>query len=1019
MKSTLRKVFLVTIIMAFFAICFAICSSAASYTITYYQGDTAKTKEIYSDTEEVTLRDKKYCNGSNTFYGWCADDGTIYAPGSKITLTRDMKVYEACGKIANTEAEMISYFNDSDWTYIKLGKDMNIQERLPAYNGWQVHVLDLNGHNLTITNTEWGTGGTRNGVVFVGNGTINFTSTKPDNGAFYQSAIHGYGDTGGTVAPQRLWIGKGVKIVSNVPLVRMTNDATNMSPTQFLEIWGDVTCPYLAWTQGIDDVDVNIYPGAKVTITSIKFPLVRDVSAYDDVKIMGLNMYGGTFNFPEGFKGFVTDDDSLKECFPVSINGGTFNMDIAKYISVDYKTVNNGNGTYSIEPNICPSSPTQKHKYLATDITVTCEEDGYIDYKCDYCQDEYRSQRFALGHNTITLKLADMKNTKRETVAGQYSHTCSRCGNIEYTYFYPDPKEAYITVKVKYDRDGVTKTDTLRLRGEDLFGFSIDKDSDAEAETYITGFGSPSIRYTFDDGREEKFKTSDIVALEIPLGTTKIAGDITVLRENAHVQELTLPLSLEIVENNAFRDMKNLSKVNGIEHISDTIGEYAFAKSASSTPVILDTLKVNAKTVKSNAFRNVLATRVIIGSRVKTLNDAFYLDSDIATIEQNYDNRRGMLKEVFIEKISELFPIDQYPEMWATPKQASALYSALDADTKAKIFSSASLTSALLTKANIYYDHKYDVTVHAPTCIADGYTGYECQYCGLGTKTDFVSHEGITHRWERSEERDVQATCAKEGYTVEYCPICESTQKLATIPRNQKHDFSSTELEPDFDACTKTEYRLRRRCGNGCGAWSTNAGKKVVVDESQILGHLYKEDEGGIELIPATCGRPGQEIKTCSRCYEQTVTESPATGIHLWIRDDNQKIAPTCASNGTNFFNCKNCEATSTETIQALSYDQAVEKNAHKWVDEIIIQPTRTEYGFKKIYCELCGNERVGANTAVPKLKDSGMPWWAYALIGVGGLALAAGIFSTVYFAVFKKKNASKSYTYKFNTFKK
>ncbi|MBE6624756.1 MAG: hypothetical protein E7622_03825 [Ruminococcaceae bacterium] len=1019
MKGTLRKVFLVTIIMAFFALCFAICSSAASYTITYYQGDTAKLKEIHSDTEEITLRESKYSNRSETFYGWCSDDGVIYAPGSKITLTRDMKVYEACGKIANTEAEMISYFNDSNWTYIKLGKDMNIQERLPAYNGWQVHVLDLNGHNLTITNSEWGTGGTRNGVVFVGQGTINFTSTKPDSGAFYQSAIHGYGDTGVTTAPQRLWIGKNVKIISNVPLIRTTNDFTNLSPVPFFELWGDVTCPYLVWTQGIDEVDANIYPTARVNITDTKYPLLRDVSAYDDVEIMGLNIYGGTFTFPNGFKGFITDDEDLKECFPITIAGGTFNMDVAKYISVDYKTVDNGNGTYSIEPNICPVSPTQKHKYLATDITVSCEEDGHIDYKCEYCNDEYTSQRFALGHNTITLKLSDMKNTKKETVAGQYSHTCSRCGNVEYTYFFPDPYKAYITVKVKYEREGVTKTDTLRVKGEELFGYSIDTDSDEEGETYLTSFGTVGLQYTFDDGREEKFKMSEIVAVEIPLGTTKIQGNSAVFRENNHIQEISIPLSVEIVENNAFRDMPNLAKVNGIENISESIGEYAFAQSADNAHVVLDTLKVNAKTVKSNAFRNMLATRVIIGSRVKSLADAFYLDSAVSTIEQNYDNKRGMLKEVFIEGISEMFPIDEYPGMWATERQANAFYNSLDAETRAKLFASVSLGSALLTKAPIYYDHKYDVTVHAPTCIADGYTGYECQYCGLGTKTDFVPHEGITHRWERSPEHDVEATCAKEGYTTEFCPICESVQKLSTIPRNSNHDFTSTELEPDFDACTKTEYHLRRRCANGCGEWSKNAGKKVTVSESNILGHVYSEEDGGIEQIPATCGKPGQTIKTCSRCYEQNIVETPATGVHLWKRDDTKRIAPTCVANGTNFFNCKNCELTSTEPIPALSYDQAVEKNAHVWVDEIVIKPTRTEYGFKKVYCSLCGNERVGANTTVPKLKDAGMPWWAYVLIGVGGVALVGGIGATVYFAVFKKKNASKSYTYKFNTFKK
>ncbi len=1123
MKHSLRKVFLVTMIMAFFALCFAICSSAASYTITYYQGDTAKLKEVHSDTEEFELRGTQYSGRPNSFpdgykvqygtddkgnalyenvytmydgskqtkkfFGWFTDSGELLAPGEKITLTRDMKVYEAYGFEVNNEHDLRRFFLNG-WCYVKMTADINLtvhtfpkdqkeqntwwkcdycgffydqtkysntapgsttagntgwkcpacgqggyydgngnwQARYyrlewdgrlePNWGGCTVGIVDLNGHTITSNGiTDYATGNQRTGSIILSSqpgAEFNFTSKNVNDGAFYLTSVHGYGD-----GSQRLWVGKNVKITSNVPLVRTTNDMSGKVGYPLIELWGDITCPYIVRSQGLSSVDVNIYNTAKLNITSTQYPLLRDTSAYDDIEIMRLNIYGGDFTFPDGFKGFVTDNEDLKECFPVTIEGGTFNMDIAKYISVDYETVNNANGTFSVQPNICPESPNQKHKYLATDITVTCDTDGEIHYKCDFCHETYISHRFALGHNTITMKISDMKNTKKETIAGQYSHTCSRCGSIDYTFFYPDPKEAYITVKVKYERDGVTKTDTLRLKGEDLFGFSTDKDSDAEAETYITTFGAPQIRYTFDDGREEKFKMSDIVAIEIPLGTTKIQGNSAVFQGNTHIQEITLPLSLETVENNAFRDMPQLSNIIGIENISDTIGENAFSQNKDNAHVVLDTLKVNAKTVKSGAFKNVLAKRIIIGSRVKNLGDAFQLDSNIATIESSYDKGKGMLKEVFVEAISKMYPLDDNATFWATERTLAQVYASLSNDEKAKIFTSASTSSALLTKANMYYDHFYYVTVHAPTCIAEGYTAYECKYCELGTKSDFVSNEGITHVWERSPERDVQATCAKEGYTAEYCPLCESVQKLEVLPRNNKHDFTSTELEPDFDACTKTEYHLRRRCGNGCGSWSTNAGKKITVSESQILGHTYSTEEGGIVQIPATCGKPGQTIKTCTRCYEQNTTESPATGVHFWLRDDSKRIAPTCIAPGTNFFNCKNCEATSTESIDQLSYEQAVEKKAHIWVDEIYIKPTKTEYGLKRVYCSLCGQDNLEANTVVPKLKTSAMPWWAYVLIGVGGVAIVGGVGTTIYFAVFKKKNASKSYKYKFNTFKK
>lgn len=1124
MKHSLRKVFLVTIIMAFFALCFAICSSAASYTITYYSGDSAKLKEVYSDTESFKVRDTQYSGRPNNFpdgykvqygtddkgnalyenvytmydgskqtkkfFGWFTDDGVLIAPGETITLTRDMKLYEAYGFEVNNEHDLRRFFLHG-WGYVKLTADINLtvhsfsndqkdqntwwkcdycgffydqtkysnaapgsttegnkdwkcpacgqggyydgngrwQARFyrlewggrlePNWGGCTVGIVDLNGHTITSNSiTDNATGNQRTGVIITSSqpgGKFNFTSTKPDDGAFYVTSTHGYGD-----GAQRLWVGKNVKITSNAPLIRTTNDMSWKIGYPLVELWGDISCPYLVRSQGLCGVDVNIYNTAKLNITDTKHPLLRDSSAYDDIEIMSLNIYGGEFTFPADFGGFVTDDEALEDCFPITIEGGTFNMDIAKYISVDYETVENGNGTFSVQPNICPVSPTLKHKYLATNITVSCEEDGKIDYKCDFCQDEYTSQRFALGHNTITMKISDMKNTKKETVAGQYSHTCSRCGSIEYTYFFPDPKEAYITVKVKYERDGVTKTDTLRVKGETLFGFSTDTDSDAEAETYITTFGAPQIKYTFDDGREEKFKMSDIVAIEIPLGTTKIQGNTAVFRENNHIQEVTLPLSLETVDNNAFRDMPQLSKVYGIEYISDTIGENAFSQNKDNAHVVLDVLKVNAKTIKGGAFRNMLATTVIIGSRVKNLGDAFQLDNDIASIEASYDNNRGMLKEVFVEAISKYFPLDENAEFWANERNLGLAYASIDdEEIKSKIFVTASPSSALLTKANLYYDHSYTTTVYAPTCLREGYTAYECKYCHYGTKSDFVPNEGISHVWERSPDRDVQSTCAKEGYTTEYCPLCESVRKLETIPRNSKHDFTTTELEPDYNACTETTYYLRRRCGNGCGAWSSNAGKKITVSENEILGHVYDSEDGGIVQIPATCGKPGQTIKTCTRCYDQDVVESPATGVHFWIRNDSQRIAPSCIAPGTNFFDCKNCEATSSEQIDQLSFEQALEKNAHVWTEEIYIKPTKTEYGMKRVFCSLCMQDKPDANTVVPKLKTSAMPWWAYALIGVGGVVLVGGVGATIYFAVFKKKNASKSYKYKFNTFRK
>ena len=1026
MKRSFRKVFLLTFICALFAVIFALGASAAEvYTLSYYQGDSKKDIVIEEAGVEITLRDKRYGN-SNTFYGWVSDDGVLYEPGAKITLTRDMRVTEAAGKTANNESELLSFFKESSWTYIKMGKDMTLTEQLSAASGWQVHVLDLNGHNLTISNCKYGTGAQRNGVVFYGKGTINFTSNNTTDGAFYGTSVHGYGDGGANPTPQRLWIGKDVTINSNVPLMRMENDATGLvAGATTVEIWGKVSCPYILRSTGLNHSAVNIYPSAVVNITSNEYTMIRDTSAWDDIPICDLVFHGGKISLPDGFKGWA-NDEIRPNCFSVEIRGGTFNTDIAKLISVDFKTVKNSDGTYSVEPNICSVSPTQKHKYLATDITVTCEADGTITYTCDYCKEGYVSERYALGHNVITLKTSDMSKGDRTHAAtpGTYTNTCARCGSVTVDNFYPDPATTYVLGKARYERDGVKYVESFRTLASNLYGFSIDKDSDLETDTYLTTFGFTSLKFINRDNKEITLKQNEVVGIEIPLGTTKIYGGwyndqkggvpLGLFYKNADIEEVYLPQSLQTLERAVFQNMPNLKLVTGVEYISETIGVDAFSQSKDNAHLIFDTLKVNAKTVSDGAFRNALARTVIIGTRVKTLGNAFPLDAEIQKIESEYDNKKGMLKEIFVEDFSEKFPLEANPNFY--DRTLAAIWSALPTDIKNLMFASINTGSALLTKANVYFDHSYETVIHPPTCIADGYTAYECVQCGLATKSDFVPHEGITHIWERSPDRDVKSTCSVEGYTTECCTICQSVQKLETLPRNNKHDWNDG--EPDATACTNSGYYIRRRCKD-CGAWSSNYLQKLE-DSAKPLGHTFSVDgENEVVEIPATCGTPGKSIKTCIRCLEQEIVETEPTGVHHMQRNDAQRVAPTCAGVGYNYFYCRDCDATETTTIPQLSFAEAQEKGVHKWEDVVIFEPTTKHEGMKERICSLC-HQKQGGSIYMPKLEgDGSMPTWLLIVVIAGSALLVGGIALTVYATVFKKNNASKNYKYKFNTFKK
>ena len=620
------------------------------------------------------------------------------------------------------------------------------------------------------------------------------------------------------------------------------------------------------------------------------------------------------------------------------------------------------------------------------------------------------------------MKTSDLVNEPHKTSPGIYTNTCARCGSVETEYFYPDPSNVYVTVKARFERDGVKYVETFRVPSKLLFGFSVDEDTELKTETYLTSFSVQALKHTTKDGKEVKLKQSEIVAIEIPLGTTKIYGGYLnnsytgLFYKNDHIEEVTLPSSLNTVMRGAFAEMPKLTKVTGVEYISTLIDEYAFGQHKNSANLIFDTLEIKAETVNASAFKNVLATRIYIRDSVRFLRDAFRLDSEIAQAEASYDKNKGRLKEVFVEALSKNYPAD-YKEGKFYNRTLSDIWNSLTNDEKAKIFSEASPGSALLTKANTYFDHTYDIVIHAPNCIEDGYTAYECLQCGLSTKSDFVPHEGITHVWERNEEFDKQPTCSKEGYTAEYCKICESVRVLEVLPRNDKHDFSTTTPEPDYDACTKTTFFYRRRCANGCGAWSKTTQQKVTL--TAPLGHVYSTEDDGVTKIPATCGTPGQTIKTCTRCYEQDVIETPATGVHSFIRDDSARVAPTCASPGANYFNCTVCGAKDTKELSILTYEEAVAQNAHIWKEEITIQPTTKSEGIKRVYCTLCNSNKQGASIYVPKLVDEGPKTWLIVVIVAGSVAILGGVGATVYVTLFKKNNASKNYKYKFNTFKK
>ena len=1000
---------------------------------------------------EITLS-STLCGGSpesgESFLGWFSDDGVLYAPGEKLVLNRNTVLRIAVGKTVNTANELYDYLKSdmrSFWNYAMLGADISYStdgdETFHA--DWHgCGVIDLNGHTLTSGGNKhgYGFGTTRTGLIIAGEGTINFTSRKPLEGAFFTTARHSYGD-----GNQRLWIGKNVKIISNAPLVKVTNPMTAVGGKPTIEIHGDITAPSILWTNGAFDIDVNLYSTCKLTVPEgSKKALIYDGSTESGYTIATLWIHGGTFNFPSDFKGFITMvDDEPDDRLAYKINGGTFNRDLSTIIPITLRVRDNGDGTFSILENPCSKAPEGSngyHRYVAVQIGVDCVTSGSIKYRCTYCDEagcdglggdcfcDYEIKRDAFGHSFVSVLAKDIVNTKKETSPGETIMTCSRCGETETTYEYPDPNRVYITLKIRYTRDvnGTTQTlvENIRVPSETVFGFKLDT-TYGENWTYINSFSITPFKYTFDDGYEHKVMINEVIGVEIPLGTTRIQKEL--FKGNENIEWIKLREGIKYVEDSVFAKMPKLTKIEGIEFIEDYIGSSAFAQDDITDPLtgkpnlVLDTIEVNARDVGASAFKNILTTRIIIGENVRRLKDAFRVEGNTS----KYDTNKKVIKEIFIKKINKRYDPAEHPDMYgiSLANVPSAVWTAL--------FEEFSTTSTLLARGKLYYDHSFDTITHMPNCLENGYVAHECVQCGLHTVSEYIPNTGIKHEWV--EAKSIPSTCSTPGMAREYCERCDSYREAGALPLDpKKHDFSSTDPEPTAGACTSTNWEYRRRCAYGCGTFSSNIYKK---GDGIVLGHYYSNDPTDYKTIPSTCTTPGKTIKTCKRCLLETeVGDSIPLTPHSWVSSLHE--AATCKSPAKYLSTCTVCglteilpdrDANGNEKIP--SYEEAVEKNLHKWEEKVLVQPTTEEVGYKSIKCSVCNKNKRDANTTIPKLTQGkilgfvpiigGSATVTWIVVGAVAALLVGGALFTLIFLLTKKKNKSTGYKYKFNTFKK
>ena len=159
--------------------------------------------------------------------------------------------------------------------------------------------------------------------------------------------------------------------------------------------------------------------------------------------------------------------------------------------------------------------------------------------------------------------------------------------------------------------------------------------------------------------------------------------------------------------------------------------------------------------------------------------------------------------------------------------------------------------------------HDYEPTVTQATCLAQGYTTYECE-CGEKYIDNYVAAKGHSNgQWIIDKE----ASCTEDGSKHQICSACEATIKTETIAKLDHTD----------------------------GEW--------IIDKE------------------ASCTEDGSKHQVCSACDETIKTETIAKLGHTrgqWVTDKEA----TCTEEGSSHQVCSVCDATiKTQTIMELGHE--------------------------------------------------------------------------------------------------
>lgn len=475
MKKKFLLITVLLVIIASFVIAFSVSASDDGISVTYcnFSGSVWKTGEVASNGSHTILTTKKSGNGTATladgtvvnkeFYGWFAKDGTFYTPGETVVFTKDTQLFEAYGVTVNTAEDLAAVVGKNKATmFVKLGADITTSTRISA--DWATTVVDLNGHNLTVTHNDSAFYGYRGATIVIGKGKVTHAPTTlrtDDKGSFFQHDVHFYNYHEN---PQHCWIGKDVEAETPYNLVYVTA-GTNEANVPNIEIAGTVSAKGIVRGAIFNNGNCNIHSSAKVTLTGEKI--------FNFTNTTGTNVYMN-----------LSLDGEIILTSPTAVMFDDF------VLSSSFEVVPVTSGKYTIS-----SADAERFKGLLSYthmLKETANENGTTTYSVVPSD---------CVHNWIVNEEANIEATLG--TLGLDALICTECGGKIETVVAYAPSDIEISVSV--NENGEIKEYTM-LAG-DVFEFSVTSKN-----------GSSIVCEIID----VIYKKNDIVKLEIPYGVNLI-----------------------------------------------------------------------------------------------------------------------------------------------------------------------------------------------------------------------------------------------------------------------------------------------------------------------------------------------------------------------------------------------------------------------------------------------------------------------------------------------------------------